>query len=113
MEIDSILYIILGICILGRFLIMVWRTTSGHVLTGRATVVSRRVEVAKYTGRPKPGMHDQGWNYLVTFQLTDGEKIELHVFDNEYQKLKEGLAGQLTWHKDTLSSFEPDMEVTV
>lgn len=95
------------------FLFMAWRTTGGKVLTGPAKVVSRRVEVAKYPGRMQLGVETTGWNYLVTFRLSDGEEIELYVFENEYKALKEGLTGQLTWHKNNLSHFEPDMEVTV
>lgn len=95
------------------FLVMIWHTTSGKVLTGLATVVSRRAEVAKYPGRMQLGVKTSTWNYLVTFQLADGEQIELYVFENEYKLLREGLTGQLTWYKNNLSSFEPDMEVTL
>lgn len=59
------------------------------------------------------GVETQGWNYLVTFRLSDGDEIELYVSQEEFKLLKEGLTGQLTWHKDTLSSFEPDKEASV
>lgn len=93
------------------FLVMVYRTTSGKVLTGPATVVSRRAEPAKYPGRMQLGVETSTWNYLVTFRLADGEEIELYVFEEQYKMLTEGRAGQLTWHKDTLSDFIPDQEV--
>lgn len=95
------------------FIFMVWRTTSGKVLTGPATVVSRRVEAAKYPGRMQLGVKTAGWNYLVTFRLADEEEIELYVFEEQFKTLKEGLTGQLTWCKDTFSDFIPDQEVSI
>lgn len=95
------------------FVFMVWHTTSGKVLTGPATVVSRRADPAKYPGRMQLGVESATWNYLVTFRLADGEEIDLYVFEEQFRMLKEGLTGQLTWCKDTFSEFIPDMEVTV
>ena len=94
------------------FLYMVRRTTGGKALTGPATVVSRRAEPARHPGRMQLGVESSTWNYLVTFRLADGEELELYVFENEFKHLKEGLTGRLTWHKDTLTEFIPDMEVT-
>lgn len=106
------LLIMLGIPF-SAFVFMVLRTTGGKVLTGPAMVVSRRADPAKYPGRMQLGVSVSTWNYLVTFRLTDGEEIELYVFEEQFKELKEGLTGQLTWCKDTLSEFIPDLEVTV
>ena len=102
--------LILLVCILG-FVFLAWQNAGGKPLTGSAVVVSRRVETAKFAG--SGWGNNSGWNYLVTFRLAGGEEIELYVFENEYKLLTEGLTGQLTWHKDTLSGFAADMEVTV
>lgn len=102
--------LILLVCILG-FVFLAWQTAGGKVLTGPATVVSRRVEAAKAAG--SGWGNNSGWNYLVTFRLAGGEEIELYVFKEQYQELTEGLSGQLTWHKETLSGFATDMEVMV
>lgn len=99
--------IILGVSLLA-FAVLVVTNTGGHTLTGPAKVVSRRVRVGQFAARGS-----SGWNYLVTFRLADGEEIELYAFEHEYNALKEGLTGQLTWFGDSLSSFEPDMEVTL
>lgn len=96
--------LIVGLIAIG-FLILYWINNRGPVLTGPATIVSRRVEPAKYAGRYRPGVENAGWNYLVTFRLADGEEIELYTFENIYNTLKEGTCGQLTWHQDTLSDF--------
>ena len=79
-------------------------------LTGRATIISRRVEAGKNTRR---GSYGSRWQYIVTFRLSDGEEIELYTFENQYKALKEGICGQLTWCGNSFSSFEPDMEVSL
>lgn len=105
------LFILLAIPF-AAFLVMVHRTTSRKVLTGHATVISRRTEPARHPGRMQLGVQTATWNYLVTFRLADSEEIELYVFEIQFKQLKEGLTGQLTWCKDTLSEFIPDEEVT-
>lgn len=62
-------------------------------------------EHARFSGGKYGG---QNWNYLVTFRLADGEEIELYTGQNEYRQLKEGLAGQLSWHRDNFVSFDFD-----
>lgn len=114
MKIEYILYGILAAAVIGRFIWQVIDTTGGQVLTGRAAVVSKRVSEGNYRNaqrNAKTWYVGRQWNYLVTFRLSDGEMLELHTFENEYHTLKEGMTGQLTWHKQNLSGFEPDMEV--
>lgn len=83
---------------LACFLFHTFRSTRGTVLTGWATVASRRIHFR---------------DYLVTFRLSDGEELELYVFRNQYFELAEGRTGYLTWCKDSMSSFEPDMEESI
>ena len=92
--------------LLVSFLALFFISSGGKTLTGPAIVISRRVELAKVASR-----HANNWNYLVTFRLSDGEELELYVFEQDYGKLTEGLTGQLTWCRENLSSFDPDMEV--
>ncbi len=99
---------ILGL--LAVFIAFSWFYTRGDALTGHAVVASCRVEVAKYATRATWG---NGWNYLVTFRFSDGDELELYVSPEEYKQLEEGTSGTLVWHKDVLSYFEPDMEVSV
>ncbi len=76
-----------------------WLINRKPTLTGEATVISRRAELAR---QPTRG---QGYNYLVTFRLADGEEIELYTAESEYKQLKEGLTGQLTWHTQNFCDF--------
>jgi len=99
-------YWFIGGLILVCFGILVLTNAGGKSLTGRATVVSKRVELAKVSGR-----RANNWNYLVTFRLSDGEELELYVFEAQYHALAEGTAGLLTWCKENVSSFDADMEV--
>lgn len=114
MKLEYIFYSILAVVVIVRFIMQVRNTVGGHVLTGRATVVSKRVQEGNYRNvrrNAKTWYVNSAWNYLVTFRLSDGEEIELHTFDMEYHALEEGMTGQLTWHKENMSSFEPDIEV--
>ena len=114
MEAEYILYGALALLVIGRFIKQIIDTTSGHVLTGHATVVSKRVSEGNYWNarrNAKTWYVGSQWNYLVTFRLSDGEQIELHTFENEYHLLKEGMTGQLSWRKQNMTGFEPDMEV--
>lgn len=108
MDLEKLELFILLAVPLAAFVFLVLRTTGGKVLTGPATVVSRRADPAKYPGRMQPGVKSATWNYLVTFRLADGEEIELYVFEEQFKMLKEGLTGQLTWCRDTFSDFIPD-----
>lgn len=101
--------LIIFIILLVIFILFTIIHTRGDVYHGTAKVVSRRVEAGSGGG----SWRSSNWNYLVTFQFTDGDQIELYTTESEYGELKEGLTGQLAWYKNNLSSFEPDMEVTV
>ncbi len=83
----------------GALLALQWFENSKPTLTGEATVVSRRLEVSK---RPT---HRQGYNYLITFRLSDGEEIELDASPEEYKQLTEGRAGTLTWQSSHFRGF--------
>lgn len=111
MKIEYIFYGILAVIVLGRFAFQIWQTTSGSVLTGRATVVSKRVQEGNYRSvrrNARTWYVNSAWNYLVTFRLSDGEELELHTFETEYHGLKEGMHGQLSWHKNNMTSFIPE-----
>ena len=78
-------------------------STKGAKLTGRATVVSHRLELGDGGGR-----YGDNRNRLVTFRLSDGDKIELYVDRQAYELLQDSETGQLTWEKDQLRCFDTD-----
>ena len=73
--------------------------------TGPATVVSRRMELARFSAGSKDAKTNN-WNHLVTFRLNGGEEIELYTSGEEYQSLEEGLSGQLTWNGENFVNFD-------
>lgn len=77
--------------------------SQGHKLTGTATVLSRRLEVAKLGSE-----WADYYNRLITFRLSDGDEIELYVTKEAYALLEDGDTGQLVWQGDQLLSFESD-----
>ena len=68
--------------------------------TSRATVLSRRVDTCYSLAKS-----DSSWAYLVTFQLENGEELQLNVTESDYKKMKEGTSLSITWKGDTLTSF--------
>lgn len=47
-------------------------------------------------------------SYKVTFTLSDGEDLELYTILSDYQLLKDGTSGFLTWQGRTFLDFEPN-----
>ncbi len=82
-----------------------WLSHRGVELEGPATVISRRPAYGHAMAR---GYGSSGWNYLVTFRLSDGEEIELSVSRMRFETLKEGDTGILRWQKDQFLYFEPE-----
>lgn len=65
-------YLLLALMILGPVVLLVRQhfINKAPTYTASATVVSRRVSPAKVNGK-----YSACWNYLVSFQLRDGECI--------------------------------------
>ena len=96
------IYILIGALFL-FYLLYYHFSTKGAKLTGRATVVSHRLELGTGGGR-----YGDNWNRLVTFRLSSGDELELYVDRQAYELLKDGETGQLTWEKDQLRYFDTD-----
>lgn len=95
-------YILIGAIFLA-FLLCYHFSTNGPVMTGTATVVSRRMVVAKTASR-----WSDNYNRLITFRLSDGSELELYVTQEAYTVLQDGETGQLIWQGDQLRSFDSD-----
>lgn len=95
-------YILIGAMIL-FFLLYYHFSTNGPVMTGPATVVSRRLELSQAGGR-----WSENYNRLMTFRLSDGSELELYVSREAYEVLKDGEMGQLSWQGDQLTCFDGD-----
>lgn len=100
----DLLYPIIPIGGFALMLLIYHIRTNKPVLTGPASIVSRRVEVGKVASFSYGG--GASWNYFVTFRLNGGDEIELSVGEQEYRELKEGLSGQLCWQGTDFRSFE-------
>lgn len=76
----------------------------GPEMTGHATVKSHRVTQGRFLGKAP-----SRWNYMVTFTLSDGEELELYTIQSDFQVLKDGTTGLLTWQGKRFLDFELDM----
>ena len=73
-------------------------------MTAHGTVVSHRLELG-ISG----SMYGDNWNRLVTFRLKDGSELELYTVREDYETLIDGQSGQITWEKENLLHFDPDI----
>ena len=72
----------------------------GPEQTASATVLSRKVDTCYSLEKS-----NSSWGYFVTFQLEDGQEIQLKTSENNYRQLKENLNVTITWQDDQLLSF--------
>lgn len=100
-------YLIYGMILLSPVVLLVRQhiINRAPTYTARAVILSRRVSPARVNGK-----YSACWNYLVTFQLSDGETIELYCGEAEYQVLEEGLHGTLQWQNEDFREFLSDDE---
>ena len=95
-------YILIGV-IFVVFLLMYYFNSRHTKLTGRATVVTRRMEVSNI-----PTQWSDNYNRLITFRMSDGNELELYVDKEVYATLQDGETGQLTWQGDLFTCFDTD-----
>lgn len=74
-------------------------------MTAYATVVSHRLELGIGGGM----YGGDNWNRLITFRLKDGSEIELYTVREDYETITDGQTGQITWEKENLLHFDPDI----
>ena len=78
-------------------------------LTVDATIVSKRTNVSRHHhhhGAGHGGHTSTSTSYYVTFQVSSGDRMELHVAGHEYGLLVEGDRGKLTFQGTRYLGFE-------
>ncbi len=79
---------------------------------GISALISRR-ETVQITGRATVKSHrswlERGRKYRVCFELSDGSLLELRTIRSDYETLRIGQSGQLTWEEDLFLHFDPDI----
>ena len=73
-------------------------------LTVEATVVTKRGDVSHHHNAGTHTTHTS--TYYVTFQVSSGDRMELHVPGSEYGMLVEGDFGDLTFQGTRFLGFE-------
>lgn len=67
-------------------------------LTVPAIIVTKRTKVSRTTHSHNHHLHSNSHtNYFVTFEVESGDRMELHVKENEFGLLAEGDKGRLTF----------------
>lgn len=74
---------------------------SAPTYTAAVTVETRTVEPARF--HPK---WSSGWNYTVTFRLSDGDTLKLFTTSQEYRALCEGRHVTIVWQNENLLRYE-------
>lgn len=100
--------------IIGTFIVFLvkglsqWsKNNASPVLTVEAKVVTKRADVSNRLDSDSDGMthRHSSTSYYVTFQVESGDRMELHVPDQEFGLLVEGDRGRLTFQGTRYHGF--------
>lgn len=100
--------------IIGTFIVFLvkglsqWsKNNASPVLTVEAKVVTKRADVSNRLDSDSDGMthRHNSTSYYVTFQVESGDRMELHVPDQEFGLLVEGDRGRLTFQGTRYHGF--------
>lgn len=69
--------------------------------TARAVVDSHQTAPGRFHSR-----WSSGWNYYVTFRLTDGDTVTLYTTEQEFCALKDGMEVTIVWQNENLLRYE-------
>ena len=75
-------------------------------LTVPATVVAKRTNVSRHHTAGNMHHHHVSTSYYVTFQVSSGDRMELHMSGQEYGLLIEGDHGNLSFQGTRYLGFE-------
>lgn len=75
-------------------------------LTVPATVVAKRTNVSRHHSAGNIHHHHTTTSYYVTFQVSSGDRMELHMSGQEYGLLVEGDRGNLSFQGTRYLGFE-------
>jgi hypothetical protein len=113
-ELMSAIFPVIFILVLGIILFSIFRNVQQWnynnkqpVLTVDASIVSKRAHTSRSTSNHQGHHHHRTrTTYYVTFEVESGDRMELHVPDQEYGLLAEGDRGKLTFQGTRYHGFE-------
>jgi len=83
------------------------KNATSPVLSARAKVLSKRFEVDRHVHQHGNQLHHStSTSYYATFELENGERMELVMNGRQYGLLLEGDQGLLTYQGDWFKDFE-------
>ncbi|WP_019120030.1 DUF2500 domain-containing protein [Brevibacillus massiliensis] len=97
-------FILFGILRTVRYYV---KNATSPMLTTRARVIAKRIEVTGHTSMHNNEAHRHSRTYYyVTFETPSGERMELVTSGREYGLLVEGDEGVLTYQGEWYKSFQ-------
>ncbi len=112
-EIFGIVFFLMFFAVFGLILFTIIKSVSqwnknNHSprLTVPAHVVAKRANVSHHHNAGEMHHSSTSTSYYVTFQVTSGDRMELHMAGHEYGLLVEGDYGNLTFQGTRYISFE-------
>ena len=93
------MFTIVFVLVIGMFI----ENENSPVLTVSATIVDKRRRTHHHHSN---GHHHHSHSYHITFEMQDGERIELRVKRYEYNELEIGDRGMLTHQGTRYKGFE-------
>ena len=108
--------VLIFVLVIGVFVVTIGKGISqwnknnhSPILDVEATVISRRADVTRHThhhGNSNIPHHSYSTNYYVTFEFQSGDRMELHVPDQDYGMMIEGDHGILRFQGTRFLSFD-------
>jgi len=103
MEIFVVIWFVLFFWIVGKGIAQFFENENSPVLTVSATIVAMRRKTHHH--HHKHG-HHYSHSYHITFEVENGERIELRVKRHEYNEMSVGDRGMLTYQGNRYKGFE-------
>lgn len=103
MQIFVVIWFVLFTCIIIKNIGQFIENENSPVLTVPALIVDMRRKTHHHHSN---GHHHHSHSYHVTFEVENGERMELRVNRNEYNQLNVGDRGMLTYQGTRYKGFE-------
>ena len=102
----TVLVITIFIVVFARIIFQWNRNNHSPRLTVDAKVVSKRTNVSHHHHGTSHMSHHTSTSYYVTFEVTSGDRMELHMSGQEFGLLVEGDQGKLTFQGTRYLGFQ-------
>lgn len=106
------IFAVMFVVVIGAFVYHGIGYARSPLMSAPARVVGKRADVSHHSDASisSTSMNSRTTTrYFVTFELADGQRLELHTDGRQYGQLAEGDSGILNWRDVVLRGFQRDL----